>query len=265
MIGRVLVIAGSDSGGGAGIQADIKSISALGAYAACAITALTAQNTLGVHGVMKVSPEFIDKQIIAVLDDIGADCIKTGMLHDSMVIETVLRTLEHKASDVPVVVDPVMIAKGGAPLLKAEAIVTLREELVPRATLLTPNIPEAEAILNRKLKGRDDMQAMGEELFDLGSKAVLLKGGHMEGPIVWDFLISNDGSRFYQNERIATSHTHGTGCTLASSIAAGIANGLTIERAVTQAETFLNKAIQTAPGIGKGHGPINHLHTVQSS
>ena len=265
MIGRVLIIAGSDSGGGAGIQADIKSVSTLGAYASTAITALTAQNTLGVHGVMPVPVEFIDQQMNVVLSDIGADCIKTGMLHDSAVIETVVTALERDALETPVVVDPVMVAKGGAALLQDEAVSTLRSRLVPRAAVLTPNVPEAEALAGRALQCEDDMEAMGRELFDLGPKAVLLKGGHMDGPLVRDMLITENGIRYYENPRIDTAHTHGTGCTLASSIAAGIAKGLSIEDAVAQAEAYLHKAIASAPGLGSGHGPVNHLHTVQPS
>ena len=265
MIGRVLIIAGSDSGGGAGIQADIKSITALGAFSASAITALTAQNTLGVHDVMPVPIDFINKQINVVLSDIGADCIKTGMLHDSSVIETVINALDQHAVDIPLIVDPVMVAKGGASLLQDEAISILRNRLAPRATLLTPNIPEAEALLGRAVKGVEDMELAARELIDIGSKAVLLKGGHMGGSVVRDLLITNEGIQVYENERIITPHTHGTGCTLASSIAAGIANGLTIENAVAQAERFLHKAIESAPGFGSGHGPINHLHLVQAN
>ncbi len=263
MIGRVLIIAGSDSGGGAGIQADIKSSSALGAFATTAITALTAQNTLGVHGVMPVPVEFIDQQIKAVLSDIGADCIKTGMLHDASVIETVINVLDRDAGDIPIVVDPVMVAKGGAALLQKEAVSILKSRLLPRAMLLTPNIPEAEALVGRKIQGQNDMEALAQALFDLGPNAVLLKGGHMDGAVVRDVLVTEKKIRSYENLRITTRHTHGTGCTLASSIAAGIANGLPIEAAVEQAEWFLHKAIETAPKLGGGHGPINHLHTVK--
>ena len=263
MVGRVLIIAGSDSGGGAGIQADIKSSSALGAFATTAITALTAQNTLGVHGVMPVPVGFIDQQINAVLSDIGADCIKTGMLHDASVIETVTNALDRDAGNIPVVVDPVMVAKGGAALLQKEAVSILRRRLLPRATLLTPNIPEAEALAGREIQGEKDMEALAKALFELGPNAVLLKGGHMNGAVVRDILVTENQTRCYENLRIDTLHTHGTGCTLASSIAAGLANGLPIEAAVEQAERFLHKAIETAPKLGGGHGPINHLHTVK--
>jgi hydroxymethylpyrimidine/phosphomethylpyrimidine kinase len=263
LVGRVLIIAGSDSGGGAGIQADIKSSSALGAFATTAITALTAQNTLGVHGIMPVPNEFIDQQIHAVLSDIGADCIKTGMLHESSVIETVIKALDRDASGIPVVVDPVMVAKGGAALLQKEAVSILRGRLLPHATLLTPNVPEAEVLVGREMQGESDMEAFARALFDLGPNAVLLKGGHMDGAVVRDILVTENQTRCYENLRIDTLHTHGTGCTLASSIAAGIANGLPIEAAVDQAERFLHKAIETAPKLGSGHGPINHLHTVK--
>ncbi len=260
--GRVLIIAGSDSGGGAGIQADIKAVSALGAYAATAITALTAQNTYGVEAVHPVPLDFIDKQISMVLTDIGADCLKTGMLHSSEVIETVLAAIARDAPNVPLVVDPVMVAKGGASLLEDSAVVTLRTRLVPRATVLTPNVPEAEALAGRSIRSDADLAAVGAALLALGPKAVLLKGGHMEGGVVRDRLITSSGVRLFENPRIDTPHTHGTGCTLASSIAAGIAQGLSLEQAVARAEAYLHEAIRTAPGFGGGHGPVNHLHTV---
>jgi hydroxymethylpyrimidine/phosphomethylpyrimidine kinase len=260
--GRVLIIAGSDSGGGAGIQADIKAVSALGAYAMTAITALTAQNTLGVHGVFPIPTEFLQQQIAVVLDDLGADCIKTGMLHDVPVIETVVAALDAHAPGVPLVVDPVMVAKGGAALLLDDAVATLREKLVPRATLLTPNVPEAEALTGRTIAGDRDMDAVGEALLALGPQAVLLKGGHMDGHTIRDRLITAAGIRIFENPRVETIHTHGTGCTLASSIAAGLAQGLLLEDAVDRAEAYLHEAIRTAPGFGGGHGPVNHLHTV---
>ena len=261
--GRVLIIAGSDSGGGAGIQADIKAVSALGAYAMTAITALTAQNTLGVHGVFPIPTEFLHQQISVVLDDIGADCIKTGMLHDAAVIETVVSALETHAPDVPLVVDPVMVAKGGESLLLDEAVETLRTKLVPRATVLTPNLPEAEALAGRMIGNDDDMDAVGEALLALGPQAVLLKGGHMDGNTIRDRLVTAAGVRVFENPRIDTPHTHGTGCTLASSIAAGLAQGLVLADAVDRAESYLHEAIRTAPGFGGGHGPVNHLHTVR--
>ena len=263
--GRVLIVAGSDSGGGAGIQADIKAVSALGAFAMTAISALTAQNTLGVQGVFPIPTEFIDQQMESVLTDLGADCVKTGMLHDSAVIETVIAALDRLAPDVPLVVDPVMVAKGGAALLQDEAVQTLRMVLAPRATILTPNVPEAEALSGMSVSDEASLDHIGEALLALGPKAVLLKGGHMEGDMVRDRLITADGTRIFENPRIETAHTHGTGCTLASSIAAGIAQGLSLEESVGRAEAYLHEAIRTAPGFGGGHGPVNHLHTVRES
>ena len=174
-----------------------------------------------------------------------------------------INALDRDAGGIPVVVDPVMVAKGGAALLQKEAVSILKSRLLPRAMLLTPNIPEAEALVGREIQGQNDMEALAQALFDLGPHAVLLKGGHMDGKVVRDILVTNNQIRSYENLRINTRHTHGTGCTLASSIAAGIANGLPIEAAVEQAEWFLHKAIETAPKIGGGHGPINHLHTVK--
>ncbi len=263
MKGRVLIVAGSDSGGGAGIQADIKAVSALDAFAATAITALTAQNTLGVQGVFPIPVDFIAAQIKSVLDDIGADCIKTGMLHDSDVIECVVAALDALAPDTPLVADPVMVAKGGASLLADDAVATLRDRLCPRATLLTPNVPEAEALTGRTVSRDADLADLGRALLDLGPRAVLVKGGHMEGAIVSDRLVTQDGIHVFENPRIDTVHTHGTGCTLASSIAAGLAQGMALEAAVARAEAYLHQAIRTAPGLGAGHGPVNHLHTVR--
>ena len=260
--GRVLIIAGSDSGGGAGIQADIKAVSALGAYAMTAITALTAQNTLGVHGVFPIPTDFIEQQIGVVLDDIGADCIKTGMLHDVGVIETVVAALEEHAPGTPLVVDPVMVAKGGASLLLDEAVDTMRSKLVPLATVLTPNLPEAEALSGRTIAGDGDMEPVGQALLEMGPKAVLLKGGHMDGDIIRDRLVMSTGTIIFENPRVDTQHTHGTGCTLASSISSGLAQGMTLEDSVGRAESYLHDAICSAPKLGNGHGPVNHLHTV---
>ncbi|MEE8333770.1 MAG: bifunctional hydroxymethylpyrimidine kinase/phosphomethylpyrimidine kinase, partial [Alphaproteobacteria bacterium] len=202
MKGRVLIIAGSDSGGGAGIQADIKAISALDAFAATAVTALTAQNTLGVQGVYPIPTDFIAAQMKSVLDDIGADCIKTGMLHDADVIECVVAALDALAPDTPLVADPVMVAKGGASLLADEAVTTLRDRLCPRATLLTPNVPEAEALTGRTVSRDADLADLGRALLDLGAGAVLVKGGHMDGAVVRDRLVTRDGIHVFENPRI---------------------------------------------------------------
>ncbi|MBB43687.1 MAG: bifunctional hydroxymethylpyrimidine kinase/phosphomethylpyrimidine kinase [Rhodospirillaceae bacterium] len=264
MRGRVFIIAGSDSGGGAGIQADIKTVSALDGFAATAITALTAQNTQGVHGVHPVPTQFIKKQIDVVLSDIGADCIKIGMLHDTPTIETVTEVLRSTAAEIPLVVDPVITAKGGGRLLAEDSISALLKELVPLATLLTPNIPEAEALTNLQATDELSLQKMGAELLSKGAHAVLLKGGHLPGSLISDYLFTSKGVKEYQNSRIDTNHTHGTGCTLASAIAAGVAVGLSLFDAVERAEKYLQKAIISAPGFGAGHGPINHTHTFGS-
>ena len=263
MKGRVLIVAGSDSGGGAGIQADIKAVTALGAFAATAITALTAQNTLGVHGVHAVPPDFVRLQMAVVLDDLGADAIKTGMLHSSAVIEAVVATLDAKAKGIPLVVDPVMVAKGGARLLPVEAIEAVRRHLIPRAAVITPNRPEAEALLGRTIATDQDAENAAQALLELGCRAVLLKGGHASGPIVRDLLVSGAGLEIFESPRIETRHTHGTGCTLASALAAGLAQGLALSAAVRRARAYVIEAIRTAPGLGAGHGPLNHAHTVR--
>lgn len=255
MNGRVLVIAGSDSGGGAGIQADIKAVMAMGGFAATAVTALTAQNTLGVQGVYPVPPDFIRQQIAAVLDDIGADAIKTGMLGGAETVCAVADELSRLGRGIPVVVDPVMVAKGGAPLLAEAAVAALRERLVPLATLLTPNLPEAEALLGHPV--RDPAEA-ARALLALGSGAVLLKGGHAEGSTVRDVLAHPDGVEMFAMQRLETPHTHGTGCTLASAVAAGLAQGMDLVAAVRRARAYVQEAIRTAPGFGHGHGPLNH-------
>ena len=264
MKGRVLVVAGSDSGGGAGIQADIKAITALGAYAATAITALTAQDTTGVHAIHEVPEAFVEQQMRVVLDDIGADAVKTGMLHRPEIIATVARTLREAAAGVPVVVDPVMVAKGGARLLGEDAHAALVAELVPLARLLTPNVPEAEALTGMTVASESDMAAAGENLLALGAQAVLMKGGHLAGDDVVDLLIEAGARERFAAPRLATRHTHGTGCTLASAIAAGLAQGLGLSAAVARAHAYVHEAIRTAPGFGRGHGPLNHAHTLEA-
>ncbi len=263
MRGRVLIVAGSDSGGGAGIQADIKTVTMLDGYAATAVTALTAQNTEGVFGVLPIPPEFIRKQIEVVLDDIGADAIKTGMLHDTAVIETVAAVLQRLAPLVPQVVDPVMVAKGGARLIDPGAIEALKRLLIARATVLTPNLPEAETLCGATIGDVAAMRSAGEELLGLGCRAVLVKGGHLSGDTVSDVLVTATGVRVWESPRIDTRHTHGTGCTLASAIAAGFAQGLGIEHAVDRARAYVQRAIASAPGLGRGHGPLDHAHPLQ--
>ena len=254
--GRVLVIAGSDSGGGAGIQADIKTITALGGYAATAITAVTVQNTLGVTGVHGIPLDVVAAQARAVLTDIGADAVKTGMLGDTPTVDLVADLLDE--AGVPAVIDPVMVAKGGAALLASEAVAAVRARLVPRAALLTPNAPEAEALTGLTVADTDDLRRAGEALLEAGAKAVLMKGGHVAGDRVVDLLITPAGETAFEGERIQSRHTHGTGCTLASACAAGIAQGLPLTAAVARAWDYLHEAMLRAPGLGAGHGPLDH-------
>ncbi|KRA62604.1 hydroxymethylpyrimidine/phosphomethylpyrimidine kinase [Caulobacter sp. Root656] len=260
--GRVLVLAGSDSGGGAGIQADIKTITALGGYAATAITAVTVQNTLGVSAVHPIPLEIVEAQARAVLDDIGADAFKTGMLGDAATVEVVARVLDG-ARGVPAVIDPVMVAKGGASLLAGPAVGALKSLLVPRAALLTPNAPEAAALTGLVVETTDDLRRAGEALLDLGAHAVLMKGGHVlngegGGERVIDLLITRQGETAFEGERIDTRHTHGTGCTLASACATGLAQGLTLTESVARAWNYVHEAMLRAPGFGAGHGPLDH-------
>ncbi len=262
MKGRVLIAAGSDSGGGAGIQADIKAVTALGGFAATAITALTAQNTLGVQGVVPVSPDFIRLQMRLVLEDIGADALKTGMLHDVPTIEAVCDEAAARAPGVPLVADPVMVAKGGHRLLEPDAVEALKRRLVPLATVLTPNLPEAGALAGLEVRDEAGMARAAEALLGLGARAVLLKGGHLPGGRVVDLLATPAGTERFDDARIETRHTHGTGCTLASAVAVGLAQGMALRDAVARARLYVRAAIAAAPGYGEGHGPLDHGVTV---
>lgn len=258
--GRVLIVAGSDSGGGAGIQADIKTVTALGGYAMTAITALTAQDTETVHGVHAVPPDFVGQQMRVVLADLGADCVKTGMLHSTAVLDAVLGALP---AGMPLVVDPVTVAKGGARLVEPSTIEAIRSRLVPRATIVTPNVPEAAELTGIAIGARNDAIEAGKALIGMGAAAALVKGGHMAGGEVEDILVTKDGVEILAGPRLKTRHTHGTGCTLASAVATGIAQGLSLRGAVARARDYVLQAIMTAPGFGKGHGPLNHGHTVR--
>jgi len=255
--GRVLIIAGSDSGGGAGVQADIKTVTALGGYAATAITAITVQNTLGVQDVLRLKPELITAQARAVLDDIGADAFKTGMVGGRRAVEAVADVLE-SAPGIPAVVDPVMIAKGGQSLLSDRALSALKARLIPRADLLTPNAPEAEALTGLQITDLDGQRRAGEALMALGARAVLVKGGHLKGERVIDLLMGPHGETLLEGPRVETRHTHGTGCTLASACATGLAQGMKLEEAVARAWAYTAEAIRRAPGFGQGHGPLHH-------
>jgi hydroxymethylpyrimidine/phosphomethylpyrimidine kinase len=254
-----MIIAGSDPSGGAGVQADIKTVTALGGYAAAAITALTVQNTRGVTAVHAVAPEIIAAQIAAVMDDIGADAIKIGMIGDIATARVVEAALKRYRT-VPVVLDPVLIATSGDALAGDGVALFIRDRLAPLAAVVTPNTDEAAALTGIAVADRASMIAAGEALVALGAGAVLVKGGHLQGETVEDALVSADGARVYSSPRIATTSTHGTGCTLASAIATGLAQGLALPAAVKRAVDYVHKAIATAPGYGKGCGPLNHAH-----
>jgi hydroxymethylpyrimidine/phosphomethylpyrimidine kinase len=256
MNGRVLIIAGSDSGGGAGIQADIKAVTMLGGFATTAITALTVQNTLGVTGVHAAPIDIIQGQARAVLSDIGTDAVKTGMLGSVAVVEAVASLLDEAGA--PAVVDPVMVAKGGHSLLPDEAVAAVKGLMIPRAALITPNAPEAEALTGIEVRDLDGQRRAAEALLELGAGAALVKGGHVKGETLIDVLLTPMGETLLEGPRIETTSTHGTGCTLASACAAGIAQGLPLEAAVARAWAYVAEAIRRAPGYGKGHGPLNH-------
>ncbi|MBV9991759.1 MAG: bifunctional hydroxymethylpyrimidine kinase/phosphomethylpyrimidine kinase [Alphaproteobacteria bacterium] len=250
---RLLIVAGSDSSGGAGIQADIKTAQAFGCYAMTAITAVTAQNTRGVGAIHAVPPDMVAAQIKACLTDIGVDAIKIGMLGTTKLIKAVAAALP-KA--VPIVLDPVMVSTSGDRLLPDTAVVTLVKELFPRATLVTPNLPEAKALV-----GRGDAESAARKLMAMGARAALIKGGHATNATVDDVMVWRGGVETYAFPRIRTRHTHGTGCTLSTAIACGLAQHLSLPLAVGRAREYVQAAIQTAPGLGKGHGPLNHAVT----
>jgi hydroxymethylpyrimidine/phosphomethylpyrimidine kinase len=254
--GRVLAIGGSDSGGGAGIQADTKTIAMLGGYAATAITAVTVQDTRRVHAIHPIPADLVIAQARAVLDDIGADAIKTGMLGSTAVVEALADLLVGVKT--PIVIDPVMAATTGASLLDEGAIEALRARLIPLATLLTPNAPEAGRLTGLEVATTDDLRRAGEALLGMGARAVLMKGGHVAGESVIDVLMTPTGETLFASDRIATGHSHGTGCTLASACATGLAQGLDLNAAVERAHAYVAEAIRHAPGLGRGNGPIDH-------
>lgn len=260
-IPRVLIIAGSDSGGGAGIQADLKTVSALGAFGMTAITALTAQNTTGVFGVLEIDPKFVIQQIDACISDIGCDAVKTGMLSSTEIIDAVAETIARRKL-APLVVDPVMIAKSGAPLLKPEAVEALKSKLLPLATVVTPNLHEAGALTGREIKTLAQMKDAARAIHELGPKNVVVKGGHLAG-VAADVLY--DGREFteFRGERIDTKNTHGTGCIFASAIAANLAHKKTVRESVTAAKDFITAAIKNGLAIGKGYGPANPMACLQ--
>ncbi|GJL97684.1 MAG: hydroxymethylpyrimidine/phosphomethylpyrimidine kinase [Hyphobacterium sp.] len=259
--GRVLIVAGSDSGGGAGIQADIKTVTALGGYATTAITAITVQNTLGVSGVHSVPVGVVEAQARAVLDDIGADVIKTGMLGTAELVEK-LADLLSDYPDIPLVLDPVMIATSGDVLIDEAAIDGIRDRLLPRAALITPNAPEAATLTGRPVMTTQEQADAGQKLVEMGAVAALVKGGHLSGKVITDVLVTASSTIVFESERQDTRNTHGTGCTLASAIATGLAGGAPLATAIETAGQYLSEAIRRAPGLGSGHGPVNHGWTV---
>ena len=261
-IPRVLIVAGSDSSGGAGIQADIKTVTMLGGYAATAVAAVTVQDTTGVSAVFPVPADIVAAQVRAVLGDIGADAVKTGMLADAATVAAVADALAGCAA--PLVVDPVMVAKGGAELVGAEAVAAMIERLLPLAAVVTPNIPELEVLSGRRIARERDAVAAGRSLVMRGvARAVLVKGGHLEGGAldgheVADWLVTDGAEHRFTSVRQVTRHTHGTGCTLASALATGLGRGLGLVEATAQARDYVQAAIRAAPGFGAGHGPLGH-------
>ncbi|MBV9329409.1 MAG: bifunctional hydroxymethylpyrimidine kinase/phosphomethylpyrimidine kinase [Chloroflexi bacterium] len=252
-----MTIAGSDSGGGAGIQADLKTFQALGVYGASALTAITAQNTVGVTAVHEIPTEVIAAQIDAVADDIGVDAAKTGMLSSAAIIATVAERIRHWRLD-RLVVDPVMVAKSGDRLLREDAVDALIRDLLPLATVLTPNLPEAEVLVGRALETDDDVRQAAREIVGLGTRSVVMKGGHRLGARAVDLLFDGQNFTLFESERFDTPNTHGTGCTFSAAIAAGLARGLEIVEAVGEAKRYVSEAIRRSQPLGAGHGPVAH-------
>ena len=259
---KILIIAGSDSSGGAGIQADIKTVTALGCYAMTAVTAVTTQNTTGVNSVVPISPKEIEKQILFTCKDIKPDGIKIGMLHSSEVILSVIRALR-RVKTKKIILDPVMVAKGGFKLINERAIKTLREKLMKKAHLVTPNIPEAEVLTRTKIKSLKDMINAANILLELGVKNILIKGGHRNTKTMNDVFLNRKEFRIFKNKKIKTKNTHGTGCTLSSAIATFFACGKSLNKSCELGIKYVNQSIRSNLNYGKGHGPINHLSSIK--
>jgi hydroxymethylpyrimidine/phosphomethylpyrimidine kinase len=257
-----LSIAGSDSGGGAGIQADLKTFAALGVYGVSVITAITAQNTVGVRAVQEIDPDVIAAQLDALAEDFAIAALKTGMLSSAVIIETVAAGLRRHALR-PLVVDPVMIAKSGDRLLREDAVETLRRRLLPLAHVVTPNIPEAEVLTGLAIRSQADRVAAGHAIMELGAHAVVIKGGHSDDDPIVDLLVDDKGVHEFRAARIVTSSTHGTGCTFSAAIAAALGRGDELATAVGEARAYVSNALAQAPGLGHGHGPLNHFPTRQ--
>ena len=258
---KVLIIAGSDSSGGAGIQADIKTVTSLGCYAMTAITAVTVQNTTGVKSIIAINPKDISSQIEFTSKDIRPNAIKIGMLHSKKVITAVLKSLK-KINVNKIVLDPVMVAKGGTKLIDDNAIKLLKNKLIKIVTLITPNIPEAEILTNTKIKCKEDMIFAAYKLIEIGASNVLIKGGHLTSKIVEDIFVSKSEIKIFNSKRYKTKNTHGTGCTLSSAITTFLSCGKPIKKSCELGINYVNSGIKTNPKYGKGHGPINHLHTI---
>ena len=258
---KILIIAGSDSSGGAGIQADIKTVTALGSYAMTAITAVTIQNTTGVKSIVPIDPKEISNQIEFTAKDIRPDAIKIGMLHSAEVIKSIISSLD-VIKVKRIILDPVMIAKGGAKLIDKKAIKLLKDKLIKKVSLITPNIPEAEILTNTKIKTSEDMILAASILINLGAKNVFIKGGHLDAKIVQDIFVNKKEIMIIKNKRITTSNTHGTGCTLSSAISTFFACGKTLKKSCELASKYVNNSIRSNLNYGKGHGPINHLSSI---
>ena len=258
---KVLIIAGSDSSGGAGIQADIKTVTALGSYAMTAITAVTAQNTTGVKSIVAIEPKEISNQIIFSSRDIKPDAIKIGMLHSTKVIDAVVRSIKNMQVK-KIVLDPVMVAKGGTKLIDEKAIKSLKSKLIKKVFLITPNIPEAEILTKIKINTKEDMIFAANKLIESGAKNVLIKGGHLKNKFVHDILVNKFGVKIFKSLRYKTKNTHGTGCTLSSAITTLLSCGKPINKSCELGIKYVNSAIKTNPKYGKGHGPINHINTI---
>ena len=255
---KVLIIAGSDSSGGAGIQADIKTVTALGSYATTALTAVTAQNTKGVKKIISIPAKTVQKQIEMILDDIGTHAVKIGMLHNTSTIKSVYKILKkYKLKNI--VLDPVMTAKGGAKLISNNSIKHLKKLLIPLCTLVTPNIPEAEVLTGYSISSKEDMIKAAKKILSMGPKNVLLKGGHLKNKMIFDILATKKGIKIFKKRKIRTKNTHGTGCTLSSALATCLSQKKNIIKSCKISLRYVDKSIATAPGYGKGFGPLNHL------
>ena len=259
---KILIIAGSDSSGGAGIQADIKTVTALGSYAMTAITAVTTQNTTGVKSVIEINSKEILNQIIFSSKDIRPDAIKIGMLNSSSVIKSVLKGLDFIKVQ-QIVLDPVMVAKGGAELIDKKAISLLKSKMIKKALIITPNIPEAEILTKTKITTNGDMVYAASKLLEYGAKNVLIKGGHLKNKIVQDILVNKKEIKIFNSNRYNTRNTHGTGCTLSSAVTTFLSCGKTIKKSCELGIKYVNSSIKSNPNYGKGHGPINHLNSVK--